>query len=120
MTITQPVTCPETWAEFEAVKSRMIDTHGHPLVSELCSACGTTHFTVEPCVSEVPCPTYGSTRARCVRPSEHEAAGWHAARVAAFDQLRDEREAAGMPQVAIWPREPIGGLFDLLEDYELP
>ena len=118
--ITQPMMRPDTWAEFEAVKSRMIDTHGRPLVSEYCSTCGTSHFTVEPCVSEVPCPTCGSTKARCMRPSEHEAAGWHADRVALFDQLRDEREAAVLPQVAVWPREPIGGLFDLLEDYELP
>lgn len=118
--ITQPMTRPETWVEFQAVKPRMIDTHGSPLVSEFCAACGANHFTVEPCVSEVPCPDCGSIRARCVRPSEHEAAAWHASRIAAFDRLRDEREAAGLVQVAAWPHEPIGGLFDLLEDYELP
>ncbi len=118
--ITQPMTRPETWDEYLAMKPRMVDTLGRPLVSELCSDCGTKHFTVEPCVSEVPCPECGSTSLRCIRPSEHEAAEWHASRIAAFDQLRDEREAAGIAQVAIWPREPIGDLFDLLEDCELP
>ena len=118
--ITQPMDRPDTWAEFEAVKPRMIDTLGRPLISEWCSGCGASHFTVEPCVSEVPCPDCGSTRLRCLRPSGHEAAEWHASRIAAFDRVRDEREAAGMAQVALWPRKPIGGLFDLLEDYELP
>jgi len=104
MTITQPMPKPETWAEFQTVKPRMIDTLGRPLVSEFCPGCAVTHFTVEPCVAEVPCPDCGSTKTRCMRPSEHEAAAWHAARIDAFDQLRDEREAAGLPQVAIWPR----------------
>lgn len=117
--ITQPMSRPETWAEFEAVKAQMIDTHGNPLVSSFCTACRTNHFTVEPCVSEVPCPDCGSVKTRCIRPSEHDAAEWHVSRIAAFDELRDEREAAGHAQVALWPQGSPGGLLDLLPDYEL-
>lgn len=116
--ITQPMTKPETMAEFEAMKSRMIDTRGRPLASEFCSDCGTTHFTVEPCVSEVPCPDCGSRRLRCIRPSGHDATEWHASRIAAFDEIRNDREAAGIAQVAVWPREPIDELFVLLNDDE--
>lgn len=111
--MTQPMERPDTWAEYEAAKPRMIDTQGRPLVSEPCPRCQTTHFTVEPCVAEVPCPDCGSTGLRCVRPSGHAAAEWHAARIVAFDQLRDDREAGGIPQVARWPRKPIGDLLDL-------
>lgn len=114
--ITQPMTKPETIAEFEAMKSRMIDTRGRPLASEFCSDCETTHFTVEPCVSEVPCPDCGSRRLRCIRPSGHDATEWHASRIATFDEIRNDREAAGIAQVAVWPREPIDELFVLLND----
>lgn len=100
--ITQPMRRPETTAEYEAMKPWMIDTHGKPLISAYCADCRTTHFTVEPCIREVPCPDCGSTTIRCRRPSGHDAA-WHASRVAAFDELRDQRDAAGVPQVAVWP-----------------
>lgn len=38
------------------------------------------------------CPTCGSTRRRCLRPSGHEAADWHAARTAVWESMpEDER-----------------------------
>lgn len=100
--IVQPVPRPTTRAEYEAVKSQMVDTLGRPLVIERCAQCRCDHFTVEPHLAEVPCPDCGSTATHCLRGSEHEASEWHKARVEAFDQLRDEREAAGVPQVAKW------------------
>lgn len=102
MPITQPIPRPTTRAEYEAAKPSMIDTHGRPLVITMCSACKVEHFTVEPCLSMVPCPRCGSTRSRCMRPSEHEAAEWHAERIEAFDQLRDRLEDQGIAQVAKW------------------
>ncbi len=104
MTLTQPFPKPATFDEYEKVKPFLIDTAGAPLVSEWCDSCRHAHFTVDPCVSEVPCPRCGSTRLRCVRPSEHEAAAWHHERVEAIDLLRDALEAAGVPQVAPWAR----------------
>ena len=100
--IVQTVPRPTTWAEYEAVKSQLVDTLGGPLVSEYCARCRCAHFTVEPHLSEVPCPDCGSTATRCLRGSGFEASGWHKARVLAFDQLRDDREAAGIAQVARW------------------
>lgn len=100
--VVQPVPKPATYDEYEKVKPLLIDTTGAPLVNAPCARCGVPHFTVEPHADEVPCPQCGSRRARCVRPSEHEAAEWHAARIQAFDRLRDSREAAGEPQVAPW------------------
>ncbi|WP_295851247.1 hypothetical protein [uncultured Microbacterium sp.] len=100
--IVQTVPRPTTWAEYEAVKSQLVDTLGQPLVSEYCARCRCEHFTVEPHLSEVPCPDCGSTATRCLRGSGFEAAEWHQARVEAFDQLRDERDAAGVAQVAKW------------------
>lgn len=102
MPITQPMPRPTTRGEYEAAKPSMIDTHGRPLVIALCMACRVEHFTVEPCLSMVPCPHCGSTRSRCMRPSEHEAAGWHTERIEAFDQLRDRLESQGIAQVAKW------------------
>lgn len=118
--VVQPMPKPLTWDEYERAKPRMIDTYGRLLVSRMCSRCRVTHFTVEPCVSDVPCPTCGSIAARCTRPSEHDATEWHTARVTAFNQLRDELEAAGLPQVAIWgtPGELRAGLPDLANDAE--
>ncbi len=103
MTITQPMPAPRTLAEYEAAKPHMIDTLGRPLVTAWCDTCRIRHFTVEPCASEAPCPTCGSTRSRCMRPSEHEAPSWHRARVARFEALCDQRESEGLPQVARWP-----------------
>lgn len=102
MKVVQPMPMPLTWEEYERAKPQMIDTRGRLLVSAVCSRCRVAHFTVEPCASDAPCPSCGSTAARCTRPSEHDAAEWHAARVTAFNQLRDELEAAGLPQVAVW------------------
>lgn len=53
-----------------------------------------------------------------MRPSGHDAAVWHASRIAAFDEIRNDREAAGIAQVAVWPQEPIDELFVLLNDAE--
>jgi|GEM_PF-2812775 len=105
----QAVPRPATWEEFEAIKPQLIDTLGSPLISEFCSRCRCNHFTVEPHLDEVPCPDCGSTAARCRRGSEHEASEWHKARREAFDRLRDELEAAGIPQVARWA-EPAAGV----------
>lgn len=102
MTTIQSFPCPATWDEFEATKSQLIDTLGRPLVSEWCAACRCSHFTVEPHLSQVPCPDCGSTATRCVRGSGFEAAEWHKARRDAFDRLRDQLEASGVPQVARW------------------
>lgn len=102
MTMTQPMPRPATWDQYAAARPSMIDTLGRPLELAFCSACQVEHFTVEPCLAMVPCPQCGSTRSRCVRPSAHEAAGWHAARIEAFDELRDRLEANGIAQVAKW------------------
>lgn len=99
----QPVPRPSTVDEFEAVRHLLVDTLGRPLVSEHCGRCGSSHYTVEPHLDEVPCPQCSSAGKRCVRPSEHEATSWHRARVEAFDALRDAQEAAGRAQVARWP-----------------
>lgn len=40
------------------------------------------------------CPDCGSARKRCMRPSGHEAAEWHVARVRLFDQVNAELLAA--------------------------
>ena len=77
MSAVQPVPAPTTWAEYELIRPQLVDTLGRPLVSAWCDSCQCRHFTVDPCVAEVPCPVCGSTRARCVRPSEHEADSWH-------------------------------------------
>lgn len=39
------------------------------------------------------CPTCGSTRRRCRRPSGHDAPEWHAARLALWEALDDETKA---------------------------
>lgn len=102
--IIQPVPRPATVDEYERIKHQLIDTHGNPLVTKDCPACRHSHFTVEPCATEVPCENCGSTRARCLRPSEHESgSGWHKVRRDAFEALCAAREAAGLPQVARWP-----------------
>lgn len=99
----QPMPKPATIDEYRRVRPQMIDTAGRPLVLAPCASCGREHFTVEPCAHEAPCPRCGSTAGRCRRPSGHDAAEWHAERVAVFESLCDEREAAGLPQVARWP-----------------
>lgn len=101
--VRQPVNRPATRSEYERIRDQLIDTLGRPLELSWCEPCGCQHFTVEPCLSQVPCPACGSTKQRCVRPSEHEAQDWHAERIAAFDQLRDSLESSGSPQVARWP-----------------
>lgn len=100
--VRQPMARPATVGEYLAMRPRMIDTHGRPLRLGECARCGREHFTVEPCAHEAPCLRCGATASRC-RPSEHEADAWHAERVAAFEALCAEREAAGLPQVARWP-----------------
>lgn len=39
------------------------------------------------------CPTCGSTRRRCLRPSGHEAPAWHTARTAAWQSLPEDERA---------------------------
>lgn len=104
MSRVQPVPAPSTQSEYAAIRHLLIDTAGAPLRVTHCARCRVEHFTVEPHLDEVPCPACGSVHARCVRPSGHDAAAWHRDRVAAFDRLRDEREAAGVAQVAPWAR----------------
>lgn len=103
MSAVQPIPAPTTWAEYELIRPQLVDTLGRPLVSAWCDSCQCRHFTVDPCMAEASCPVCGSTRARCVRPSGHEADSWHKDRRDRFEQLRDEMEAAGIPQVARWP-----------------
>lgn len=100
--VVQPVPRPATLKEYEQIRHKLIDTHGNPLAREFCASCNHIHYTVEPCAREVPCPSCGSRRARCVRPSEHDNVEWHRARQDAFEALCAEREAAGLPQVARW------------------
>lgn len=102
--IVQPYPRPATIKAYLQIRDQLIDTHGNPLVREPCARCAHTHYTVEPCAHEVPCPVCGSTRARCLRPSEHEAATWHRERQDALEALCAEREAQGLPQVARWPQ----------------
>ena len=99
----QPVLKPSTWGEYMAIRDLMIDTHGHPLVVAQCDQCSSSHFTVEPCLSEIACPDCGSTAARCQRPSGHDAAAWHASRQAELERITVEREARGVAVVARWP-----------------
>jgi hypothetical protein len=101
--LVQPVLKPSTWGEYLAVRERMIDTHGRPLVIAHCDQCSSSHFTVEPCLSDVACPDCGSTAARCQRPSGHEAAAWHASRINELERITAQREAHGAPAVAPWP-----------------
>lgn len=101
--IRQPMPRPTTFAAYLSARPRMVDTHGNLLRSEHCARCAQEHFTVEPCASEAPCPQCGSSASRCRRPSGHDATEWHAARRSAFETLCAEREAAGLPQVALWP-----------------
>jgi len=101
--IRQPVPRPATVDEYQRIRPQLIDTTGRPLVLARCPRCRHEHFTVEPCAAEAPCPRCGSTAARCIRPSGHEADSWHTERVTAFDRLCDARAAAGLPQVARWP-----------------
>lgn len=98
----QPFSRPELVADYLEQRGGMIDTHGNPLVNAYCAPCRTEHFTVEPHLAEVPCPTCGSTASRCRRPSGHDTAEWHRSRAEAFWRLCDEREAAGVAQVARW------------------
>lgn len=102
MSVTQTMQAPETLPEFEAIKAELVDTAGRPVVSEYCARCHCRHFTIEPHLDEIPCPRCGSTVKRCWRPSGHEADGWHVERIGLFDAVRDEKEAAGIPQVARW------------------
>lgn len=101
--ITQIVRKPETWEEYERIRAELIDTHGRSLVRAWCKQCRCEHFTVDPCLAQVPCPRCGSDAVRCRRPSGHEAARWHSERIKAFDRLFGNLEAAGIPQVARWP-----------------
>lgn len=101
--VVQPVPRPATVEEYLAVRPLMVDSHGAPLVTARCGACGVEHFTVEPCAAEVRCPRCGSTAARCRRPSGHDAAAWHSARWVELDRVSSEREARGLPAVARWP-----------------
>ncbi len=55
-----------------------------------------------------PCPTCGSTRRHCTRPSEHQAPEWHAARLAAYAALPEDKRAQlariiDCPQVRVEP-----------------
>lgn len=105
--VVQPVPRPRTTEEYLQIRPQLIDTHGHPLRREHCSRCDHTHFTVEPCAADVPCPGCGSTRARCLRPSGHDNVEWHQARREAFEALCSQREAEGLPQVARWANDAI-------------
>lgn len=102
MTVFQPVPKPATVGEYLAVRHRLVDTNGDPLVLAHCAPCRGEHFTVEPCLKQIRCPDCKSTAQRCHRPSGHDADTWHKARIEEFDRLRDELEAAGHPQVAKW------------------
>ncbi len=112
MATVQPMPRPRTIAEFETIRPQMIDTLGRPLRSSFCTACGRSHFTVEPHLSEIRCPRCRSTSARCQRPSGHDAESWHVERFEELDRISDEREAAGIPVVAPWP-DPAPTLFDV-------
>lgn|GEM_PF-4405392 len=57
------------------------------------------------------CPACGSTRRRCLRPSGHEAAAWHAQRVALWEDL-DARTKARLERIVERPRvhvQPVPG-----------
>jgi hypothetical protein len=49
------------------------------------------------------CPTCGSTRSRCQRPSGHDAPEWHAARTALWESL-PEGERARLARIVERPR----------------
>jgi hypothetical protein len=57
------------------------------------------------------CPSCGSTRRRCLRPSGHEAAEWHAERVALWENL-DVETKARLERIVERPRvrvQPVPG-----------
>ncbi len=112
MATVQPVPRPRTVADFEKIRPLMVDTLGRPLRSSFCTVCGCSHFTVEPHVSEIPCPRCKSTGIRCQRPSGHDADSWHIERFEELDRISDERAAAGIAVVAPWP-DPAPTLFDV-------
>lgn len=107
----QPFLKPATRDEYERIKPQLVDSSGKPLESVFCSACGVKHFTVEPCLVAVRCPSCGSVAARCRRPSGHDT-NWHADRVAELERVTRGRDAAGLPVVAPWPT-PRPALFEM-------
>lgn len=116
--ITQPVPAPrfvdEYWLLVEA--GVLIDLAGRPLRWRSCPLCGTRVVPGTTCPLSLPCPQCGARagRRRCLRPSGHEAAQWHTARVRAAERIDESRIAAGAVFFpAPWPRPVQGELFDL-------
>jgi hypothetical protein len=107
----QPVAAPASAAELQALLDAgvLVDLAGRPLVARRCG-CGRRTLG-ETCPQVIPCRTCGQVGGRpgrpCFRPSGHQAADWHAARVAAAAAVDVERERAGDPTVpASWPPPP--------------
>lgn len=101
--IEQPVPKPATISEYLEIRHLLIDTHGRPLELVDCDGCRCPHYSVEPHLYELACPTCGSTARRCRRPSGHEAQTWHQSRVDLREWLIDARAEDGRPVVAPWP-----------------
>jgi hypothetical protein len=102
----QPVPGPGSHEGFRKLVSegKLIDMAGYPLTFVNC-LCDRGKVSGMTCPIDVPCTTCGAKKGkRCVRPSEHEAADFHAARQKAADDDMARREAEGDPDVpAPWP-----------------
>lgn len=107
----------EYWALVDS--GVLIDLAGLPLIWHDCPLCGTRTVVGTTCPISLPCPLPGcgarAGRRRCLRPSGHEAAQLHRARVQAAERIDEDRIAAGAVFFpAPWPRPIQGNLFDLL------
>lgn len=111
MSAVQPVNPPATRAEFVVLRDtgQLVDLAGKPIRLMDCHLCQGQHLGKEPCHTLIRCPDCHSTARHCHRPSEHEAAGWHAGRIEAMEALIDRLVAEGETRIAApWPRAMAG------------
>jgi len=106
--VTQPRRA-DTIEELRAMAAgEIVGMTGLPLALRLCEKCRRCNTFGETCPASLRCPTCGSTAVRCRRPSGHDAAEWHRARLKAAADVDAAREAAGDPVLPPrWPEAPI-------------
>ena len=81
-----------------AAAGEIIGMTGLPVALRLCEKCRRCNTFGETCPASLRCPTCGSTAVRCRRPSGHDAAEWHRARLKAaadVDAARGGRRRPG-------------------------
>jgi hypothetical protein len=104
--ITQPHPKPTLMVDFLAMveAGELVAMDGSRIVPKPCGRCKDSVNLGDTCPASVECPDCHSTAVRCKRPSGHEAASWHKARIEAARAIDDQRQAAGDPTVpAPWP-----------------